>query len=104
LVLAVKDRLRGVVLLGQDRRLIADALARHAPDVPTITVTATDTGAMDSVVGEASALAKPGDTVLLAPGCASWTCSPTTELVGTPSPQRCAGWVPATFPPDGVSA
>ena len=34
LVRAVAPRLRGVVLLGQDRDVIADALARHAPDVP----------------------------------------------------------------------
>jgi len=72
LVEAVKDRLRGVVLLGQDKQVIAQALARHAPDVPTITVEATDTGAMETVVGEATKLARVGDTVLLAPGCASW--------------------------------
>jgi UDP-N-acetylmuramoylalanine--D-glutamate ligase len=72
LVMAARTRLRGVVLLGQDRQVIADALARHAPEVPTITIGATDTGAMASVVGEAAKLAQPGDTVLLAPGCASW--------------------------------
>jgi UDP-N-acetylmuramoylalanine--D-glutamate ligase len=66
-----KDRLRGVVLLGVDREHIRHALARHAPEVPVIVVDSTDTGAMDEVVGAARSLAQPGDTVLLAPGCAS---------------------------------
>jgi UDP-N-acetylmuramoylalanine--D-glutamate ligase len=71
LVQAVRDRLRGVVLLGQDRDVIADALSRHAPDVPVIVVEGGDTSVMDRVVGAAADLAQPGDTVLLAPGCAS---------------------------------
>ena len=65
-------RLRGAVLLGQDRKVIRQALARHAPEVPVLEVAETDTGAMTSVVRLASGMARPGDTVLLAPGCASW--------------------------------
>ncbi len=75
LVSAAGARLRGVVLLGRDRDVIAGALARHAPDVPVITLDAdeTDTGhtAMERAVVAAADLALPGDTVLLAPGCAS---------------------------------
>ncbi len=65
-------RLRAVVLLGADRGIILEALRRHAPDVPVEEVTDTETGAMHEVVNRAAALAQPGDTVLLAPGCASW--------------------------------
>lgn len=68
----VAGRLRGVVLLGVDRQRVRDALARHAPDVPVVEVTRTDTGAMAEVVRAAAGLATRGDTVLLAPGCASW--------------------------------
>jgi len=77
LVQAVRQRLRAAVLIGQDRQLIADALARHAPDVPVIEVTSGETGPVDGadlmarVVAAAGASAQAGDTVLLAPGCAS---------------------------------
>jgi len=71
LVGVVRDRLRGVVLLGRDRAVIADALSRHAPDVRVIDVDRGETSAMDRVVEAALDLAEPGDTVLLAPGCAS---------------------------------
>ena len=64
-------RLRGVVLLGRDRACIAEALARHAPQVPVVDVEQTDTGAMTRIVAEAAALARPGDVVLLAPAAAS---------------------------------
>ncbi|MFB4316264.1 UDP-N-acetylmuramoyl-L-alanine--D-glutamate ligase [Actinomadura sp. 21ATH] len=72
LVRSCAARLRGAVLLGRDRARIAEALARHAPDVPVVDVPDTDTGAMDRVVNEAAALARPGDTVLLAPVGASF--------------------------------
>ncbi|WP_406001404.1 UDP-N-acetylmuramoyl-L-alanine--D-glutamate ligase [Streptomyces sp. NBC_00829] len=64
-------RLRGVVLIGADRALILEALARHAPEVPVVDLDRTDTGAMSAAVREAARLARPGDTVLLAPACAS---------------------------------
>jgi UDP-N-acetylmuramoylalanine--D-glutamate ligase len=72
LVRSAATRLRGVVLLGVDRAVIGEALARHAPDVPVIEVVSIETGAMAEVVQHAASLAQPGDTVLLAPGCASW--------------------------------
>ncbi|MBQ0985935.1 UDP-N-acetylmuramoyl-L-alanine--D-glutamate ligase [Streptomyces sp. F63] len=71
LVAAASRRLRGVVLMGADRALIREALSRHAPDVPVADLDRTDTGAMAAAVREAAALARPGDTVLLAPACAS---------------------------------
>ncbi|MFG2296742.1 UDP-N-acetylmuramoyl-L-alanine--D-glutamate ligase [Streptomyces sp. NPDC048603] len=64
-------QLRGAVLIGADRALIRDALARHAPDVPVVDLDRTDTEAMLAAVREAARLAEPGDTVLLAPACAS---------------------------------
>jgi len=77
LVLAGQNRLRGVVLLGRDREVIRTSLERHAPDVRVIEVWSGETGPsetskiMDAVVRAAVELARPGDTVLLAPGCAS---------------------------------
>ncbi|MEU0435081.1 UDP-N-acetylmuramoyl-L-alanine--D-glutamate ligase [Streptomyces sp. NPDC006290] len=71
LVARSAKRLRGVVLIGADRALIREALARHAPEVPVVDLDRTDTGAMLAAVQEARGLAEPGDTVLLAPACAS---------------------------------
>ena len=76
LVTTYAGKLRGAVVLGVDRGVIAGALARHAPDVPVIVIDSGETGAMAEAVEAAAGLASPGDTVLMAPGCASrdmWT-------------------------------
>jgi UDP-N-acetylmuramoylalanine--D-glutamate ligase len=74
LVRQAAPRLRAVVLLGTDRQPFREALARHAPDVPVVEVDRLDTGAMLDVVTAARGLARPGDTVLLAPAAASMDC------------------------------
>jgi UDP-N-acetylmuramoylalanine--D-glutamate ligase len=71
LVAAHAARLRGVVVIGADRTEILAALARHAPDVPAVEVIAGNDDVMPAAVARAAALARPGDTVLLAPAAAS---------------------------------
>ena len=79
LVERCKGRIKAVILIGADRQLIADALQEHAPQIPRILV---DTPAdyvrggdsnslMEAVVKHAATLVSPGDTVLMAPACAS---------------------------------
>jgi UDP-N-acetylmuramoylalanine--D-glutamate ligase len=63
--------LRGVVVIGTDRSEIVAALARHAPEVPVTEVVAGDDDPMTTAVRRAAGLARPGDTVLLAPAAAS---------------------------------
>ncbi|MCU1617378.1 MAG: murD [Frankiales bacterium] len=84
LVAAVAPRLAGVVLLGRDRAELVRSLARHAPSVPVVEVPSGDDEGMAGrssaggaeevmrrVVAAAAGLARPGDTVLLAPAAAS---------------------------------
>ncbi len=71
LVTGAAPRLRAVVLLGRDRAVIAHALERHAPNVRVVEVPGVETDTMADVVRVAADLAHPGDTVLLAPACAS---------------------------------
>lgn len=63
LAAALDDRLRGAVLIGEDAEQIAQALD---PIVPREFA-----GSMEDAIAAAAALAQPGDTVLLAPACAS---------------------------------
>lgn len=72
LVRTVAPRLRAAVLIGQDRRQIADAIARHAPDLPVLEIENGDDEPMTVTVRAAAKLATAGDTVLLAPAAASW--------------------------------
>ncbi len=66
------DRLRAAVLIGADPEPWRTALARHAPGLPVVEVDPTDTGTvMSRALSEARRLARPGDTVLLAPAGAS---------------------------------
>ena len=71
LIIAHRDRIRAAILIGIDRLVIAEALSRHAPDVPVIILDSSDHGVMDEVVSHAARLAREGDAVLLSPGSAS---------------------------------
>ncbi|KZS74297.1 UDP-N-acetylmuramoylalanine--D-glutamate ligase [Mycobacterium kansasii] len=94
-VASMASRLVGAVLFGRDRAVVAEALSRHAPDVPVVQVVAGEDADMavacdadvtrvdDSVeplgarvmtaaVAAAKEMVKPGDTVLLAPAGASF--------------------------------
>ena len=79
LIAQVGSRLRGVVLIGTDRELIASELQSQFPNVTIVRVdpkpghdrSYTDNQFMNQIVNEAKLLAQEGDAVLLAPACAS---------------------------------
>lgn len=72
LVAKHRDALRAAALLGADRAIIADALARIAPEVDVFVTDSTDPyEAMDACVEFAAERARPGDSVVLAPAAAS---------------------------------
>jgi UDP-N-acetylmuramoylalanine--D-glutamate ligase len=79
LIQRCKTRIKAAILIGADRQLIADALHEHAPDTPFILLDApadylrggTSNSLMEAVVTQAATLVAPGDTVLMAPACAS---------------------------------
>lgn len=79
LIERIKARVRGAILIGDDRLLIAEEIHNRAPhiwveliDTPTQYVKGgADNSLMEQVVRSARAKAVSGDTVLLAPACAS---------------------------------
>lgn len=79
LISRTKSRIKTAILIGQDRQLIADQLRSQAPHVEILEVDppqdyhpgGESNSFMEAVVRTAQSRAKPGDTVLLAPACAS---------------------------------
>jgi UDP-N-acetylmuramoylalanine--D-glutamate ligase len=74
-----KGRIKAAILIGADRQLISDALKKFAPEIPQVLVDAPadytrggqSNGLMEAVVKAAAEFATAGDTVLMAPACAS---------------------------------
>jgi len=74
-----KGRIKAAILIGADRQLISDALKKFAPETPQVLVDAPadytrggqSNGLMEAVVKAAAEFAAAGDTVLMAPACAS---------------------------------
>lgn len=77
LVERTKDRIKAAILIGIDRDLIEAAFHRYSPSTLIVKVDTDDVkgGAsnslMEEVVRAAAKVAAPGDSVLLAPACAS---------------------------------
>ena len=67
------SRIKSAILFGKDRDLIAQALKAYAPNVAVklVDLKIDNKQLMQEVVSSAAEIAKAGDTVLLAPACAS---------------------------------
>ncbi len=66
------NRIKAAILIGTDRDLIEKALIKFCPEVPRILVDGSSPRElMEKVITQALNLAAAGDTVLLAPACAS---------------------------------
>ena len=71
--------MKAAILIGADRSFIEAALTKHAPDVPRVLIDVpgdyirggASNSLMEAIVKSAAEMAVPGDTVLLAPACAS---------------------------------
>ena len=72
LVKKFKNKIRGAVVIGEQRTAVLEALASEAAGVPVIEINADDNSqVMTQAVAAAANLASAGDTVLLAPASAS---------------------------------
>jgi len=73
LISRAASRVKAAILIGEDRDLIATSLKENAPEIPVFFIDkeSTSQAMMDAVVVKARELAVSGDTVLLAPACAS---------------------------------
>jgi UDP-N-acetylmuramoylalanine--D-glutamate ligase len=79
LVKRCSKRIKAAVLIGQDKSLIANALRDNAPHVAIVEIDtpaqyhigSAENSLMEDVVAAAREFAIEGDTVLLAPACAS---------------------------------
>ena len=72
LVERTAKRIKAAILIGTDRALIEAALIKFCPNVPRVLVDANSSQElMEKVVSAAQGFAQSGDTVLLAPACAS---------------------------------
>jgi UDP-N-acetylmuramoylalanine--D-glutamate ligase len=79
LIARCKSRIKVAILIGTDRDQIADQLRVQAPDIEIIYVDpndgyvkgGSDNSFMEAVISVAKSKANSGDTVLLAPACAS---------------------------------
>ena len=75
LIQRTHPRMRAAILIGKDRELIASALRTHAPQVPIHVIEQSEDESAQDLMVRVAKLAKEiavsGDTVLLAPACAS---------------------------------
>lgn len=73
LIRRTASRIKAAIIIGKDGEVIASALEKHAPAVKIYRITGVQSpdDLMDQVVSKAREIATLGDTVLLAPACAS---------------------------------